>query len=94
MIFPAAWHESEIISAGTFHVLWALGGGVICATAIYGFFVEIRVKVSAFIYLGITTTRFDELPVWYVFYLLMGLVVVAVSGAFAYANISAMISNK
>lgn len=90
MMFPAAWKESEIISVETFHALWALGGGIICATAIYGFFVSIRLRVSTYIFADIKTNRLEDNPILYLLNLFLGAVFIAISALFTYANLTSL----
>ena len=84
MIFPAVWKNSGAIGTHMFYVLWIVGFGVIFSTAVYGFIIEIKAKVSAFTYLGITTASVDSNPVFYLIFLLIGVAVAMISGVFIY----------
>lgn len=92
MIFPLAWYRSEGISAGLFHALWALGGGAICMGSIYGLIVEIRARVSVYLFADIRTNRIEDNPILYVLNLLFGAVFVAIFGLFTYSNLALLFS--
>lgn len=92
MLFPLAWYRNEGISADLFHALWALGGGTICIGAIYGFIVEIRARVSVYLFAGIRTNRIEDNPILYVLNLLFGAVFIIIFGLFTYANLAPLFS--
>lgn len=97
MIIPAAMYQGDEgggISTSLFCALWALGSGIIFATAIYGLFIELKTGVAAFTYLGISTIGSDESLLGYLLYLLIGVAVALLSGIFTYACIVGAITGR
>lgn len=92
MIFPLAWYRNERISADLFHSIWALCGGMICMGSIYVFIVEIRARVSVYLFADIRTNRIEDNPLLYVLNLFFGAIFIVIFGLFTYANLAALFS--
>lgn len=90
MLFAQGWHQNGAISDNTHHLVLAAGFGLICASSVYMLIISVATGISVYYYFFIHTEMFEVTPVLYIFNILLGIALAAISGMFTYASLTSL----
>lgn len=87
MVFVRSWHQNGAISDNIYHLLMAVGFGLMCISSVYMLIISVATGVSVFYYFFIHTETFEATPVLYMINILLGIVLIVISGVFTYGSL-------